>query len=620
MNEAQETRRLAAIMSADAVGYSRLMRADDEATVTAIKLARDVFARQIASHRGRLLDTAGDSVLAEFASAMDAVNCSLAAQEELTELNAEVAPDRQMLFRIGINLGDVIADGETIYGDGVNVAARLQALAEPGGVCISGAVYDLVRSKLDLAYEFAGRQRVKNIDEPVPLYRIIRGQARPVSSLRKRLPTRTVGYAFLGVVVLVLGAWMAWKGPSIAPNPTAAHSLSEDSPSLIVLPFANLSNDPGQEYFSDGITGDITTDLSRLGAIRVIARHTASSYKGQNVTVQDVARELGVRYVIDGSVQKSGTRVRINVQLTDTNSAHQVWAERFDRAMGDLFAVQDEIATHIVDALAVTLSEEQRKRIAHRYTNNVEAYDLFLRGQELYVRQNPQDNPRAQELFRKAIALDRNFSRAYAALALTYSDDWRFQWSNNAEQGADEALRLARRAVELDSDLPQAQWALGFVHIFRREHDEAIRAANRAIALDPNNADAYVTLAISTAFAGHPEQAIPQIKTAMALNPHYGARYPSVLGIAYYLDGEYNECISVNQDAIARNPERTPPRLVLAAAYIKLGRQADAEWQVAQVLNINPEFTLDKVERIHPFKNAEQLDAYKATLRQAGFE
>ncbi len=423
-----------------------------------------------------------------------------------------------------------------------------------------------------------------------------------------------------GAVVALLVAWLMWAGSNDFSGFGQKSMPVSDLPSLVVLPFANLSNDPAQEYFSDGITDDITTDLSRLGSLRVFARYTAFSYKGQAVKASKVAHDLGVRYVINGSVQKVGTRVRINIQLTDARIGQQLWAERFDREIGDIFAVQDEIAHRIVATLAVTLSDEERKRLAHRYTGNIEAYDLFLRGQEAYVRQDPDDNARAQELYRSAIALDPNFARAYAALALTCVDDWRFQWSTDAERGADEALRLARRAVKLDGDLPQAYWALGFVQVFRREHADAMRSADQAIALNPNDADAYVTLAMATAYAGDPERAIGLISTGMKLNPHYGATYRSALGQAYFLAGQYEKAVPVQMEAIANNPDRLQSRLMLAATYIKLGRQADAEWQADEVFAIKPGFTLDKIERINPFRTDSELEAYKALLRKAGFK
>jgi TolB-like protein/class 3 adenylate cyclase/cytochrome c-type biogenesis protein CcmH/NrfG len=618
MESSETKRKLTAILSADVVGYSRLMGEDDASTLRALKQSREIIKTLIGPHGGRVVDTAGDSVLAEFESVVEAVECAVRIQRALKEQNADLPKERRMEFRIGINLGDVIFDQEQIYGDGVNVAARIQALAEPGGIYISGIVYNQVNNKLDLGYEFVGKQKVKNITEPVPVYRLTTGPIHPAAAILRRLRPG-IATTWIVIIVAVLGGatyawWTGWSRPGHIPGVT--HEAM--APVLVVLPFANLSNDPDQEYFSDGITGDITTDLSRLGSLRVIARQSAFYYKGQAVKLKEVGRDLGVRYVIEGSVQKEGQHLRINVQLSDVKKGYQLWAERFDRTTGDLFAVQDEIAHRLVEAMSVTLSEEEHRRLAHRYTSNVEAYDLFLRGQEAYVRQNPTENVRAQELFQKAIALDPNFARAYGALALTQTDDWRLGWSENAEHGADEALRLARRAVELDNELPQAYWALGFVHIFRGEHVDAIRAAERAIALDPNNTDAYVTLAISTAYAGDPERSIALMRMAMEMNPHYGARYPSVLGLSYYQAGKYLEAVAILLDAITRNTQRIPPRLYLTAAYLNIEQKAEAEWQVAEVLTIKPDFTLDKLERLVPYGDPEKLEAFRTLLQQAG--
>ncbi|MGA7181418.1 MAG: winged helix-turn-helix domain-containing protein [Thiobacillaceae bacterium] len=423
-----------------------------------------------------------------------------------------------------------------------------------------------------------------------------------------------------GAVVALVAAWLMWIGTQDLSGFGKKSMPVSDLPSLVVLPLTNLSNDPAQDYFSDGITGDLTTALSHLGSLWVIAPYTALSYKDLATKATDVAEDLGVRYVIDGSVQKTGARLHINVQLTDARNKHQLWAERFDREIGDIFAIQDEIAHRIVAVLGVTLSDQERKRLDHRYTSNVEAYDLYLRGEEVYFRQDADDNARAQELFGKAIVLDPNFARAYAALALTCVDDWRFQWSTDAERGADEALRLARHAVELEGDLPEAFWALSYVQLYRRDPIDAINAANQALVLDHNYADAFVTLAISTAYAGDPKRAIGLVGAGMKLNPHYGPTYRSALGLAYFLAGQYEKAVPVQKEAIDSDPEKIQLRLALAATYIKLGRQADAEWQVQEVLMIKPGFTLDKIERISPFQTDSELEAYKALLRRAGLK
>ncbi|HYP66870.1 MAG TPA: winged helix-turn-helix domain-containing protein [Thiobacillaceae bacterium] len=440
-----------------------------------------------------------------------------------------------------------------------------------------------------------------------------RGRRSPARPRRSMLALASIG----GVLLVLVAAWLVWTGRNDLPGLGEKTMPVSDLPSLVVLPFANLNKDPTQDYFSDGLTGDLTTALSHLKSLWVIAPYTALSYKGLPTKASDVADDLGVRYVIEGSVQQAGARVRVNIQLTDARTMQQLWAGRFDRQIGDLFAIQDEIVHRIVAALGVSLSDHERKRLYHRYTRSVEAYDLFLRGREAYARQDSDDNARAQELFGRAIALDPNFARAYAALGLTCIDDWRFQWSADAERGADEALRLVRHAVELDGDLPEAYWALSFVQLYRRDPQDAIHAANQALALDPNYADAFVTLALSTAYAGDPKRAIGLVGTGMKLNPHYGDSYRSALGLAYFLVGQYEKAVPVQKEAIDNNPERIQSRLALAATYVKLGRQADAEWQGIEVLGIKPGFTLDKIERLIPFRTDSELQAYKALLRKA---
>ena len=618
MTADQQNRRLAAILSADVVGYSRLMRADESATIVALKQCVAIFHEIVEQHGGRIATEVGDCILAEFPSAVRAAECSIALQQRLEQEATQQPEARRMRYRIGLNMGDVVSDDTNLYGDGVNVAARMEALADPGGICLSGVVYEHIKGKLDRGFEFIGKRKVKNIQDPIPVYKLY---AEPESAPRHLVPlwlkqARSLVAFTLGAAVFAGGLAWYYSRDSL---PAVTHRTDASLPALVLLPFTNMGSDPQQEYFTEGVTADITTDLSRLGSLRVIARQTASTYRGESVSAQQVGRELGVRYVLEGSIQKAGDRLRINVRLTDAEDNHLMWGERFDRKIGDVFAVQDEIASHIVNALSIEISDEERRRLAHRYTQSVEAYELFLRGQQAYVQQNAEDNARAQEYFRRAIDLDPLFARAYAALALTYSDDWRFGWSKDSEKGADEALRLARHAITLDKDLPQAYWALGFVQIFRGEYVEAIKAAERAIALDPNNSDAYVTLAISTNFAGDPEKAIALMHQAIALNPRYGSRYSGVLALAYYHAGKYDEALAAFDDSLRRNPERIPPYLYKTAIFMKMGRKDDAEWQVGEVLAIKPDFTLDNLDRILPFGNTVKKAEFVSLLQEAGF-
>jgi adenylate cyclase len=405
-------RRLAAILSADVEGYSRLMGDDEVATVRAITEYRGVIASAVTGHGGRVVDAPGDNVLAEFASVVDAVQCGVDIQRELESRNGELPASRRMRFRIGINLGDVIIEGERLYGDGVNIAARLESLAEGGGICLSGTAYDQIEGKLPFACEFRGEHAVKNIARPVRVYRLRldpTGSAAPAKRGRARL-IRGAAIA-LGILVL-LGA-AGWSGWRWLRTPESAGLPLPDRPSVAVLPFTNLSQDPAQEYFSDGVTEDLITGLSKVSGLFVIARNSSFTYKGKPVKVGDVGRDLGVRYVLEGGVQRSGSRVRITAQLVDAATGYHIWAERYDREASDIFAVQDEVTQQIVRAMAVRLTEGERGRLGRAPTGVLEAYDLVLRGHEERNRTTREGNAEARRLFQKAIDLDPGYAAAY---------------------------------------------------------------------------------------------------------------------------------------------------------------------------------------------------------------
>lgn len=612
------------------VGYSRLMEENESLTLKHLKShLQELIEPVFAAYHGHIIKRMGDGMLVEFPSVVDAVSSAVMIQKKMTERNLDVPVSEQIIFRIGIHLGDIIVEDDDIFGEGVNIAARLESMAEPGCVNVSSAVHDAIGNKLPLDFKYLGEKNVKNISQPVRTYRVqlADGAELEIPELDEPTPPRRSNWLgiVLAAIVLVTGGLLVWlqpwqqKATPVHDIPSVIHRTDSSLPSLVVLPFSNMGGESQNEYFTEGITADITTDLSQLGSLRVIARQTASTYRNHSISAQQVGNELGIRYVVEGSIQKEGDQIRINVRLTDAENNYLMWGERFDRKLGDIFAVQDEITSHIVNTLSIEISDEERRRLAHRYTNSVQAYDLFLRGQQAYVQQNADDNARAQQFFRRAIGLDPLFARAYAALALTYSDDWRFGWSNESEKGADEALRLARRAVALDDNLPQAYWVLGFVHIFRGEYKEAINASERAITLDPNNSDAYVTLAISTNFSGNPEKAIDLMQQAIALNPRYGSRYSGVLAIAYYHAGKYQEALAAFNDSLARNPERIPPHLYKTVLLMKMDRKEDAEWQVDEVLAIKPEFSLDNLDRILPFSDEAERTEFISLLQEAGF-
>ena len=513
MDDAGVTRKLAVILAADVAGYSRLMAADEEGTLAALNARRQVIDELIARHRGRIFTTAGDSVMAEFASAVEAVRCAAAIQQEIERRNADLPEPGRMLFRVGVNLGDVMVGGDNLFGDGVNVAARLEGVAEPGGICISGAVYDQVRNKVDLGFADLGEQSLKNIGYPVRVFGVRRDRAAEAGSFRER--------------------------------PAGASPVRPSAfPSIAVLPFANLAGDPEQEYFADGITEDLITELSRFQEIRVIARNSVLTYKTKPVRIQEVGHDLGVRYVLEGSVRKAGGRVRITAQLIDAATGHHLWAERFDRELADIFAVQDEVTGRIVATLAGKLAESERRRARSGQTENLEAYDCVLRGRELWERFTPEANREARRLYEKAIELDPDYARAYASLAWTYLVEHSERWGNAEDQPLERALELARQGVMVNPASHSNHLALGQVCLSKGLYDEALEALETAIELNPNDADGYAFLARALSFAGRPDEAIDLMDKAQRLNPAAPHWYAWNLGMAYYLARRYDDAVS----------------------------------------------------------------------------
>jgi adenylate cyclase len=527
------------------------------------------------------VDSPGDNLLAEFASVIDAVECAVQIQQELKSRNAEVPPARRMEFRIGINLGDVIVEEDRIYGDGVNIAARLESLAEAGGICISGTVYDQVETKLAFGYDPMGEQTVKNIAKPVRVYRVLHSDhVEPTSVPATALPL-------------------------------------PDKPSIAVLPFVNMSSDPEQEYFSDGITEDLITDLSKLSGLFVIARNSVLPYKGKAVKPAQVSAELGVRYLVEGSVRKAGNRVRITAQLVDVTTGYHRWAERYDRDVQDIFAVQDEVTRSIVSALEVTLTDNERRRLGRPLTNNVEAYDCYLRGLELHERSTVETNMLAQQLFAKAITLDPHFATAHAYLGWAHFAHWAMGWSHDPHT-LDLVQAAARQAVALDPQLPVGHRLLGMVSLWKRQHDLAIVEVEHALALDPNEADTYASLGEIVNFAGKPDETPPLIDKAMRLNPHYPPRYLWCLGHSYYLRRRYDEAIATFKRALARNPEFVPANGFLAITYGEMGLIAEAKAAAVATSQVSPRFSALLIQERLPYKDPTVTERVLNALRQVG--
>ncbi|MFQ5897295.1 MAG: tetratricopeptide repeat protein [Candidatus Methylomirabilia bacterium] len=623
-------RKLTAILSADVKGYSRLMGEDEVATVQTLTAYRGVMASLIRQHRGRVVDSPGDNLLAEFASVVDVLQCAVEIQQQLKVRNAALPEHRRMEFRIGINLGDVIVERERIYGDGVNIAARVEGLAEGGGISISGTVYDQVKNKLVLGYDSLGEHTVKNIAEPVRVYRIRMepGAAQAVGAAGgARGGRRAWRWVALGAgaCCLLIAAGVAIWSLYLWPSPPPAAVVSEgtlaleipDKPSIAVLPFENLSGDPEQEYFSDGITEDLITDLSKLSGLFVIARNSVFTYKDKPVKVQQVSQELGVQYVLEGSVRKADGRVRITAQLVDATTGHHLWAERYDRDLKDVFALQDEITQKIVAALAVTLTEGEEARLGGEHTGSAEAYDYFLRGTEYYRRTTREGNLKAREMFERAIELDPEYGEAYAALGWTYFHGWTMQWSQDP-QTLEQALELAQRSRGLDDSLPGCRLLLGLVYLWKKQYEEAIAEAEWATALAPNDADAYATLGDILSWAGRPEETIRLVEKAMRLNPRYPFVYLWGLGHAYYLTGDYEAAIVTLKRVLTRNPDWLPAHAYLAVIYSELGRKDEARAELAEVRRLSPELSLESLRQRLPYKDEAVLERFLDGMRKAG--
>ena len=619
-------RKLTSILSADAVGYSRLMEDDEEATVRTLTSYREVIATLIKQHNGIVVDSPGDNLLAEFLSVVDAVQCAVSIQNEITARNQDLPENRKMQFRVGINLGDVIQEGKRIYGDGVNIAARLEDLADPGGICISKTAFDQIERKLPYGYEFIGDQTVKNISRPVGAYRVmlqprvtVAGEPeREKPAVSRRMPI-LIGAVAVFVLVVSVGIWQFYvRRPTIEPASIEKMAFPlPDKPSIAVLPFDNMSGDPEQEFFSDGLSEDIITALSKSPQIFVIARNSSFTYKGKPVKVQQVAEELGVRYVLEGSVRKDTERVRITAQLIDAVKGVHLWAERYDRELKDIFAIQDDITKQIISALHVKLTIGEDARLLSRYTNNLEAYLKVLEGDSHWLRFNKNDNNLARRLFEESIALDANYLPAYISLAWTYLNDAAYGWSESRTKSLETAYELAQKALSIDDSFPGIYSTLGSIHLQKGEMKEALALRQKAVALEPNSANYHGLLGITYLFMGdRTDEAIAELKIANRLDPFPPDWALHYLGTAYRVDGEYDKAVEYFKKAIINNPNYWLSYLGLSASYGLLGREEEARAAVAEVLRIDPNFSLGKTPV--PFRNKADKERTLEVLRKAG--
>jgi adenylate cyclase len=621
-------RKLAAILAADVVGYSRLMEVDEVATLAVLKSHREeLIDPEVAEHRGRIVKLMGDGALVEFASVVDAVACAAAIQEAMTARNEGLPEDRRIVFRIGVHLGDVMVEDDDLYGDGINVAARLEGLAEPGGICISQQAFDQIETKLDLAYEDLGEQQVKNIARPVRAYQVrLEGgvPVAPKTAMRSGASATQIFGAGLVVLLIVAsfvaGWWQPWKSDVEPATVVGVASPPPDKPSIAVLPFDNMSGDAEQEYFADGMTEDLITDLAKVSGLLVIARNSTFAYKGQSPDVREVARQLDVRYVVEGSVRKAGGRIRINAQLIDAETGTHIWAERYDREANDVFELQDQVRAQIVAALQVKLTPAEEDRLARQLTNNAEAYDYYIRGlrQESFF--TKQANRESRRIFERALELDPTFAAAMGKLATAHTLAAERGWSPSPEESLETARLLAEKAAALDSDLPQAHWAVARVYSRKRlfDGDRAIASLRKAIALDPNYADGHAFLATVLNFVGRAEEALGHVETAMRLNPHFPFWYYYTLGASQFMLTRYDAAVESFQNAIERNSAWPPPHRILVATYGHLGMIDEAEWEMEELRMLGIEPTIANWRSRVQYRDPAYLARYLDGLRKAG--
>jgi adenylate cyclase len=576
-------RKLVAILSADVKGYSRLMGENEVGTIQTLNDYKGVMTNLIQQHHGRVVDAPGDNVLAEFGSVVDAVECAVEIQKGLKARNAELPENRRMEFRIGVNLGDVIEDGEQILGDGVNIAARLESLCEAGGICISGTAFDQVEGKTGLEFEYLGEQRVKNIKKPVRVYRI----------------KMEFGFSDVGTSLEV-------------PLP--------DKPSIAVLPFTNMSGDPAQEYFSDGITEEIITWLSKIPRLFVTARHSTFVFKGKAVSIRDVGRQLGVRYIMEGSVRRSGDRIRVTAQLIDVKTDRHVWANRYDRELKDVFAIQDEITMNIIIALQVKLTEGEQAALRARGIYNLEAYLNLLQAIDHINQLSKEGIILARQKYKEAIALAPDYALAYAGVAFTHLVEPWHGWSESPAESLKIAMEYAKRGLALDESLSDAHAALGLVYLIMRQWDKAVEECELAVSLHPNSADNIVFLAMVFRTVGRVEEALALLNKAVRLNPMPPDRYLHELGSCYRLMGRYDEAIAMLKRVLDRNPDYLNSRLNLIATYVMYGKEEAARAEAVEVLRQSPDFSVERFLKDFPYKDQKILAGLKECLLKAGLK
>lgn len=574
-------RRLAAILAADVVGYTSLMGADEVGTLRRItELRRQFLEPLIAEHHGRVVKIIGDGLLVEFASVVDALACALSWQTSLAEEEAATGGDKRLIFRIGINLGDIIVEDGDIHGDGVNIAARLEGLALPGGICLSDDAYRQVRGKVEAEFEDLGEQELKNVAEPVRVHRVAAKASSAVSAPRK-----------------------------------AEALLTSDKPSIVVLPFTNMSGDPEQEYFSDGLTEDIITGLSRFHSLFVIARNSAFAFKGQAVNVQELGRKLGARYVIEGSVRKAGNRIRVTAQLIDAQTGSHVWAQNFDRDLDDIFAVQDEVTRAIISSLPERVGAADLERVKRKRTDQMVAYDYFLRGRELHHKFTKEDCIEGIRLLETAVELDPNFAQAWAWLSCIVGQAWVRGYLPNKGNLWKQCVTAARKALELDEGDSECHRILSEIYLIQRKHDQAEYHNERGLSLNPNDPRLVVQRGYLLAYVGKPDEGVEWVKKVLKLDPFHPENYYANLVIVLHAAHRHEEAVQV----FKRVPHpKAAHHAYLASCHAHLGQNDLANEHANKVLELEPDFTISRYSTTLRYKRPADLDYYMDGLRKAG--
>ena len=633
MSDETFDRKLTAILSADVQGYSRLMDADEEGAMHTLQAYRAIMFSRIEEHRGRVVNASGDNVLAEFLSVVDAVRCAVDIQEDLGVRNEALPRDRRMAFRIGINLGDVVIDGDNIYGDGVNIAARLEGLAEGGGICISGAVFHQVENKLHLRFDDLGEHSVKNISRPVRVYRVRTEHetAKEIETTGSRAAPRRSRRALwlLAASVCVIGAvfaaWFLKQSDNRDKTETASKRWTIPSlpqiPSIAVLPFDNLSGDKDQEYIADGLTENIIAALSLIKELFVISRNSTFTYKGKSTNLRQVAEELGVRYVLEGSVQKSGDRVRITAQLIDAVSDRHIWAERYDRRLEDFFSLQDEITLKILNALEVRLTDGEQARVWYTWSN-FEVWEYITKGSDHFERFTKDDNVRARAFFEKALAVEPDHSLALTMLAYTHLIDAMLHFSRNPEESVKKSVELAERAKALNENFSEVHSLWGMIYLLQRRYEEAVAEGKKAVGISPNNALGRILLAYSLLLSGEFDGAVAMAEKAVRLTPYCADWYLSILALSYRQAGRLEEALATYREALAR-ADKTQGHLLMPMMGIvdvlaQLGKTNEAGEWAKDLLKINPTFSIAGWRKLQYYRNPEPAEKIAANFKKAG--